>query len=481
MLFNSLEFPLFLVAALAGFVLLPLRLRWLWLLAASYVFYGWTNLANLIYLGAVTAVVYPCGLLLRSDVPAVRPAALITGLVAVLGSLFAFKFYDFLASELEAASGIAAPRLGLVAPAGYSFYAFMAASYLIDAWRGELAPERHAGRVALYLAWFPKILAGPIERSTTLLPQVRSAIAADPARTVGALQLIGWGLFKKVVVADNLAPVVDNAFAIAAYASPLELLIAVYFFAFQIYCDFSGYADMAIGISLLFGLELMENFRRPYLSRSVAEFWSQRWHISLGQWFRDYLYVPLGGSRAGMGRTYFNVMAVFIVSGLWHAGLGYGVGWTFLIWGALNGFYQWLGLAARPAWAAAGKRLPGIAESPWLGALRILVTFHLILLSWVFFRAASVEQALVVLQKIWDGLPVIPGILSHYPFTVDHLVGALFILLLLGVEIIDERRPVAARLLAMPTPLRWCIYYAVIFAILVFGRWQGAEFIYMQF
>lgn len=481
MLFNSLEFPLFLIVVLIGFVLVSPRWRWAWLIAASYVFYGYGNPANLIYLGAVTGVVYVCGLAIGSTNSAVRRIAFAAGLVAVLGSLFAFKFYDFLASELQAAGGVSVPRLGLVAPAGYSFYAFMAASYLIDAWRGGLAPERHAGRVALYLAWFPKILAGPIERATAFLPQVRSTIAADPTRTVSALQLIGWGLFKKVVIADNLAPVVDNAFAIAAYASPLELLIAVYFFAFQIYCDFSGYADMAIGISRLFGIDLMENFRRPYLSRSVSEFWAQRWHISLGRWFRDYLYIPLGGSRAGTIRTYFNAMAVFVVSGLWHAGLGYGVGWTFLIWGAMNGLYQWVGLATGPMRAAVGQKVPKLAESRWLGALRILLTFHLILLSWVFFRATSIDQALLILQKVWNGLPAIPGILAHYPFTADHITGAALILLLLGIELIEERRPAAERLASMPRPVRWIIYYAVIFAILVLGCWQGAEFIYMQF
>ncbi|MHB1110451.1 MAG: MBOAT family O-acyltransferase [Devosia sp.] len=481
MLFNSLEFPIFLVAALGVFAASPPQWRWSWLLAASYLFYGWGNPANLTYLGAVTGVIYVCGLAMGSTSAAIRRSAFVAGLLAVLGSLFVFKFYDFLAGELQAASGVSLPRLGIVAPAGYSFYAFMAASYLIDAWRGDLAPERHAGQLALYLAWFPKILAGPIERVTSFLPQVRSTIAADPARTVSALQLIGWGLFKKVVIADNLAPVVDNAFAIAAYASPLELLIAVYFFAFQIYCDFSGYADMAIGLSRLFGIDLMENFRRPYLSRGVSEFWSQRWHISLGRWFRDYLYIPLGGSRSGAARTYFNVMAVFIVSGLWHAGLGYGVGWTFLVWGAMNGVYQWAGLATSPVWAALSQKAPKLAKSPWLGGLRILLTFHLILLSWVFFRAVSIDQAVLVLQKIWNGLPDIPGILAHYPFTADHLTGAVLIVLLFGIEVLDERRSVAERLAAMPRPVRWASYYAVIFAIVILGRWQGAEFIYMQF
>ena len=480
MLFNSLGFALFLPVVLVVFVRLPPGWRWGWLLVASLAFYGWDRPSNLIFLGAVTVITYLCGLAIASTKRAVREVGLVGGLTAVLGSLTLFKFYDFVAAEIGTAGGPALPLIGFSAPAGYSFYAFMAAAYLIDVWRRAIEPEWHAGRMALYLAWFPKILAGPIERATAFIPQVKGGLEWRSTQTVGALQLFFWGLFKKVVIADNLAPVVDNAFAIAAYASPLELLIAVYFFAFQIYCDFSGYADMAIGISRLFGLDLMENFRRPYLSRSVSEFWSQRWHISLGQWFRDYLYIPLGGSRAGIPRQYFNIMVVFVVSGLWHAGLGYGVGWTFLIWGMLNGLYQWVGLATRQIWDSLGK-VAGLAASRWLVAMRILLTFHLILLSWVFFRAASIDEAMLVLGKIASALPGLPAIVPHYPFTGDHLLGLSLIILLMIYEILDERRPASQRLAAMPTPLRWSLYYGGLAGILLLGRWQGAQFIYMQF
>lgn len=480
MLFNSLGFVLFLPVVLAVFVRLPPRWRWAWLLAASLVFYGWDRPSNLIFLGAVTVVTYLCGLAIDSTRSGIRQAGFIGGLTAVLGSLILFKFYDFVATEIGVAGGPSLPPIGFSAPAGYSFYAFMAAAYLIDVWRRAIEPEWHAGRMALFLAWFPKILAGPIERAPTFLAQVKSGPGWDSTRTVSALQLFFWGLFKKVVIADNLAPVVDNAFAIAAYASPLELLIAVYFFAFQIYCDFSGYADMAIGVSGLFGLDLMENFRRPYLSRSVSEFWSQRWHISLGRWFRDYLYIPLGGSRVGVPRQYFNIMVVFVVSGLWHAGLGYGVGWTFLIWGVLNGLYGWVGLATRKVWNSLG-RVANFAASRWFVAARILLTFHLILLSWVFFRAASIDEAMLVLGKIAGALPGLPAIVPHYPFSGDHLLGLSLIILLLAIEILDERRPVSRRLAAMPTPMRWSIYYGGLAGILLLGRWQGAQFIYMQF
>jgi D-alanyl-lipoteichoic acid acyltransferase DltB (MBOAT superfamily) len=489
-LFNSLGFFLFLPAVLAVFAVLPERRRWLWLLLASCAFYAATGLFNLVYLGAVTLVVYGCGLgIARSSRKSSRMVFLVLGLLVVLGGLTAFKFYDFAVGELERLAAWAfereptafLPRLGVATPVGFSFYAFMAASYLIDVFVGRLAAERHAGHLALYVAYFPKILAGPIERAPAFLPQVAAGLRTDPERFVNGLQLIGWGLFKKVVIADNLSTMVDRAFGIPAFATPMDLLLAVYFFAFQIYCDFSGYADIAIGISLLFGIRLMENFRRPYLARSTAEFWAERWHISLGHWFRDYLYFPLGGSRVGAVRRYGNVMAVFVVSGLWHAGLGYGVGWTFLIWGALNGLYQWVGLATRGLWRGLGERLPRLAAGTPLHVVRVLLTFHLILVAWVFFRAKSVEDAFVILRRIWVALPDIPGLVSRYPFTTDQLLGVGLIALLLLIEILDERRAIWQRLASAPVVLRWGAYYAGIFALLILGRWQAQEFIYMQF
>jgi D-alanyl-lipoteichoic acid acyltransferase DltB (MBOAT superfamily) len=306
-------------------------------------------------------------------------------------------------------------------------------------------------------------------------------LRTDPAKVVLACQLVGWGLVKKVVIADNLAPVVDRTFAIAAYASPIDLLIAVYFFSFQIYCDFSGYADIAIGVSLLFGLQLMENFRRPYLARSTAEFWAERWHISLGRWFRDYLYIPLGGGRAGPWRRALNVMVVFVVSGLWHAGLGYGVGWTFLVWGALNGAYQWAGIATQGVWRRVGQRLPRLARSAPLTVLRVLLTFHLIAFAWIFFRAKSIAEAWGIVAKIGANLADVPSLVAHFPFTPEHALGAALIALLVVVEIVDERRPIVQRLAAAPAALRWAVGYAGIFALLLLGRWQAREFIYMQF
>jgi D-alanyl-lipoteichoic acid acyltransferase DltB (MBOAT superfamily) len=386
-----------------------------------------------------------------------------------------------LAGTLLDKQGFTLPRLGVATPVGYSFYAFSAASYLIDAYRRRAPTYASAGHAALYVAWFPKILAGPIERAPSFLTQLSAGLRADHARIVHGAQLIGWGLFKKVVIADNLAPFVDKTFNIAAFASPIDLLISVYFFAFQIYCDFSGYTDIAIGVSLLFGLQLMENFRRPYLSRSTAEFWGERWHISLGRWFRDYLYVPLGGSHAGAVRLYLNLMFVFLVSGLWHAGLGYGVGWTFLVWGALNGAYQWAGVATRPLWQRVGAALPRVRASTALVIVRVMVTFHLIAITWIFFRAKSLSDAWLILHKIGARLTEMPALLAQYPFTADQVLGLVLIVLLIGVEILDERRSIFQRLAAAPVAVRWATSYVALFALLILGRWQAKEFIYMQF
>jgi alginate O-acetyltransferase complex protein AlgI len=434
MLFTSLAFFAFLPVTLLIFAALPHRQRWIALLLASYVFYGFAQPTNLIYLGAVTVFVYGCGrAMAAAEKAAWRKLILGTGLIVILGSLFAFKFYDFIAD------------------------------------------------VALYIAWFPKVLAGPIDRATNFLPQLWQGLRANPDRLVFGLQMIVWGLFKKVVIAENLAPLVDRNFKIAAFAAPMELLISVYFFAFQIYCDFSGYTDIAIGVSAMFGIQLMENFRRPYLARSTAEFWSERWHISLAHWFRDYLYIPLGGSHVGALRRYLNIMVVFMVSGLWHAGLGYGVGWTFLIWGALNGFYNWVGLATRALWRRLGALMPWLAASTALWVMRVLITFHLVAIAWVFFRAKSISDALAILRKIATRLPDLPGLIPHYPFTGEHYLGFGLILFLLAVEIVDEKRPVLERLQASPVWLRWGVNYAAIFGLLVLGRWDTKQFIYMQF
>lgn len=456
MSYASPAFWLLLAATLALTALAPLRARAPVLLAASLLFYAAPDPWRLAWLLGVAAIAGAgLALIARSGAGAARLRlgwGFALGLAALLA---AAKFGEGLWPGLPAA------------PPGYSFYSFTAMALLIDAGRGT-GPLPGPVRLLLHLAWFPKLLAGPIERARHLVPQF-DAPRLRPGLAAAGFTLILSGLVKKLVIADNLAPVVDAAYAIPAYAAPLDLLIASYFFAFQIYCDFSGYSDLALGLSALVGLRLSENFRRPYLSASVTEFWSARWHITLGHWFRDYVYVPLGGSRRGRVRMLANLMAVFALSGLWHAGLGYGVGWGFLAWGLLNGLYV-VGERLLPRWGAGPWRLAGI-----------LVTFHLVLVSWVFFRAATLAEALLILRRVAAGLPEMPGLVPRYPFRPEQGWGAAMILALVAVEIAARGRRWPAILAALPLPLRWGAWYAAMGALLLFGRWQGAGFIYAGF
>jgi D-alanyl-lipoteichoic acid acyltransferase DltB (MBOAT superfamily) len=476
MLFTSLEFLLLLPPTVLLFWVLPVRYRAFWLMLVSLVFYGSFGLGNLGYLAVVAVLTLGAGqAMARSRTVWARRLALTLGLVAVLGLLVFLKFYDAVA---EATPGL--PAFGLSAPAGFSFYAFMAASLLIDRYRPATEGPQPF-RDVLYLAWFPKILAGPITRAEDFLFELKRNRKAHAALFALGVQLILWGLVKKVVVADNLAPFVDRTYAIPGYAVPIELIIATYFFAFQIYCDFSGYTDIARGVSFLFGIRLAENFRRPYFANSIGDFWSGRWHITLARWFRDYLYIPLGGSRRGTLRLYLNVMVVFLISGLWHAGLGYGVGWGFVIWGALNGAYLWGERALTPVGNALRRGVTGRVPRVIGRVGASFLVFHLVLVSWVFFRAGSLADGWTVLTRVWAALPELPALVLRYPFTFEHAFLACLILGLLAVELFDERRPVWRRLARLPRAVRWSAVYACLFALLLLGRWQSETFVYMQF
>jgi alginate O-acetyltransferase complex protein AlgI len=301
---------------------------------------------------------------------------------------------------------------------------------------------------------------------------LREGVRFDAGQLTFGLQLLLWGLFKKVVIADRLAEFVNAGFTNPEFQSPINLIVAVYFYAFQIYCDFSGYSDMAIGLAAILGYRLMENFRRPYFSRSIPEFWSQRWHISLARWFRDYIYIPMGGNRVSTPRWYFNQMTVFFVSGLWH-----GANLTFVVWGLLNGFYQVLYYVLRRPREALGLRLP-----TWLwGALGLLTTFHLVLLSWVFFRAESIGQAMAILTKIWTSLGMLPMLAGSYAWTGEFWLAVGLIATLILVELLDEFRSLWDWLARRPKALRWGFYYAVLGCLALFGQWGMSQFVYMQF
>jgi len=476
MLFNSLEFLLFLPVAVLAFWLLPARFRLPWLLLASVTFYGSFGLSNLLWLAIVIAIVLAAGRGLAAGSDRARTGALWAGVLAILGLMGLLKYYDPMAA---AVGGL--PVLGLTSPAGFSFYAFTAIALLIDRHRNPAAGNAGLGSDALYLAWFPKILAGPIERVGPFASQLAERAPLTWPQVAAGLQLILWGLVKKVVIADNLTPFVDRAYAIPAYAVPVDLILASYFFAFQIYCDFSGYTDIARGTSRLFGIELSENFRRSYFAHSISEFWSRRWHISLADWFRDYVYFPLTGESRKTWRIYTGLMVVFVLSGIWHAGLGYGIGWGFVAWGAVNGVYLWGERVLNPLRRRLRKRLGG----GWLGkvhtAAAIFVVFHLVLVSWVFFRAGNLADAATVLSRIWLALPDLPAVLPNYPFTAEQGFLVALILALLAIEAAMERPALVARFAQAPRVLRWPVWYGCLFALILFGRWQGEAFVYMQF
>jgi alginate O-acetyltransferase complex protein AlgI len=454
-LFNSFGFLACFFAFVPVYYLTPHRYRWLLLTAASLFFYATFRIEYLALLFAVAAAAYGAGRVIdRPASTASRRGALGGAITAIVALLAVAKLV---------------PAAGFVGAAGLSFYSLSAIGYLVDVYRRELAVERDFGRLLLYLAFFPKLLAGPIERARPFLEQLAAPVRFDGSRVVSGLQLMLWGLFKKVVIADRLAAFVDAAYRQPGFAPPADLVIATYFFAFQLYCDFSGYSDMAIGTARVLGIELMENFRRPYLSGSVAEFWSRRWHLSLAGWFRDYVYIPLGGSRTSRARHALNLMVVFLLSGAWH-----GANWTFVVWGGLNGVYVAASTLVRRPREAASR---GTA----MRVLRTLVTFHAVLLTWVFFRAASLDDAATIFERTARAVPLLPRLIWVRLQDPAIVLAIATIVVLVMVEIADEGRPMWDRLGERPIALRWAVYYALLAALVVLGTWNLRQFVYMQF
>jgi len=478
MLFNSFQFAIFVSVVVAVHFLTSGRWRWLVLLIGSYFFYAYWRWEYLLLLIGVTAVHWFCARRIgASDDPWSRRIYLGAALMASLGVLFFFKYYNFaqesLSSLVHALGWTAAlPVLRIALPVGLSFYSLQALSYTLDVYFGKVKAEDHFGRLALFVGFFPKLVSGPIDRAGNLLAQFQRQNRFDLERLASGLQLILWGLFKKLVIADRLAIYVNEVFADpGAYSGP-SLLLATYFFTFQIYCDFSGYTD--IGTSRILGYDLLPNFRLPYFAQSIADFW-RRWHISLSTWFRDYLYIPLGGNRVeSRWRWMLVIMVVFVVSGLWH-----GAAWTFVIWAALHGtFYLIEKSLRRPGQLlAAWLRLPaGVAKG-----LRILITFHAVTLAWVFFRAASVGDAWTIIKGIFTtmGGPFYAG---SSQLTTTLSLCAIFFLLAVQIMQVKGWAPLyryrEGRL--WPLPVRWAAYAVLIFGISILGV-SSNQFIYFQF
>lgn len=488
MLFNSFAFLLFFPAVTLLYFLVPHAIRWALLLFASCFFYMFFKPEYIIILGFTIGIDYWAGIAIEgAESKAKKKRFLTLSLLANIGILVIFKYYNFFnenVSGLALLFGVKTmlPVLKMALPIGLSFHTFQAMSYTIEVYRGNQKAERHFGIYSLYVMFYPQLVAGPIERPQNLIHQFREKHAFDYDNVVSGLKLMMWGMFKKVVVADRLALVTDRVFDHAHKYSATTLFIAVIFFSFQIYCDFSGYSDIAVGSARVMGFRLMRNFNRPYAAISIADFW-RRWHISLSGWFRDYLYIPLGGSRVSIPRVYVNIMIVFLISGLWH-----GARWTFVIWGALYGVYYIIGIIARRI-RKDSPLFTSIGKISWLDTtLQIAATFMLVTIAWIFFRAGSVADAFFILRSMLS----VPGELTqmamHNSFVSDAPTSAyklfecvLVIVLLETIQYIHAKRNINTLLAAQPRYLRWGAYYAMVLAIIYLGVFKNREFIYFQF
>lgn len=403
MSFNSLTFLIFLPVTVIFYHLLPQRFRYIMLLIASYIFYLSWNFKLIFLIVFTTGISYVAGLLLEKyESKKVKNLCLVMTLVCCLGTLFFFKYFVFTANLFIDVANFCGANFGeftfsLILPVGISFYTFQTLSYVIDVYRGRINAERHFGYYALFVVYFPQLVAGPIERPENLIPQLKEARKLDGDDLCAGLRIAVVGFFKKVVIADGVAPFVNAVYNNVSEANAITIIVATVLFAVQIYCDFSGYTDIAIGVARLMGVKLCNNFNQPYLATSIKDFW-RRWHISLTSWFTDYVYIPLGGNRCKLWRWTLNVMIVFILSGLWH-----GASLTFVVWGAIHGLYQIIGkfkaIAEKKVSEKYGIKLP---QNALTTAVKRAITFSLVCFAWIFFRGNSLSDCAILVSKLFS-------------------------------------------------------------------------------
>ncbi len=469
MLFNSIEFLLFFPSVVLIYFLLPHKFRWIFLLISSYYFYMNWKPIYAVLISFSTLITWASGILVEKSSSTNKKKLFLTiSLIINFSILFTFKYFDFInESVFEALEFFnirwEVPNLDLLLPVGISFYTFQAVGYTIDVYRGDLKAEKSLGIYALFVSFFPQLVAGPIERAKNLLPQFRVKHKFNADRLVLGIKQMIWGFFMKLVVADRLSLIVNAAYNNAETHNGTTMLIATVFFAFQIYCDFAGYSNIAIGASRIMGFDLMTNFKRPYFAKNIGEFW-RRWHISLSTWFRDYLYIPLGGNQVSKSRNYLNVFITFVVSGIWH-----GANWTFVIWGFLHGTYN------------AIQKLLGFDKlkvNNFIGDKAIMIIFNFILVSiaWVFFRANSTSDAFSIIHKIFTnyGVPFVD------PTTLIFGLFGLSILLL--KEFSEEFIPNSNFFFESKNPIVSAFASALLIVIILsMGVFDGGQFIYFQF
>ena len=503
MLFNSLSYLIFFPAVALAYYLIPWqKVRNFLLLGASYYFYMcWDPRFILLMLGC-TVITYLDALFIdisrtedkigisRNERRTGRAKLYTTVTIIFTLSVVAwFKYANFLTESLVAALSVIGlriqiPKLNISLPVGISFFTFQSLSYVIDVYRGTTKAEKNFFRYALFVSFFPQLVAGPIERSGNLLVQFRDKHAFDSRETVKGFMLMIWGYFMKIVVADRVAIIVDQVYNYYGSYQGVVPILATVLFAIQIYCDFNGYTTIAIGSAQVMGFRLMQNFKEPYLAVSVADFW-RRWHISLTSWFRDYIYFPLGGSRCAKWKRYRNIMVVFLVSGLWH-----GAAWTYVIWGGLNGAMQIVGDIFKPARKKVLDALHINTKSLGHQLVQIFVTFVLVDIAWVFFRATTLSSAIEIIKSsftVWNPWLLVDGTLYTLGLEqADFWLMVLSILILLFVDILHNKGvSIRDSLLNWPLPVRWGFIYGALFWILLFGvygpAFDAASFIYFQF
>jgi D-alanyl-lipoteichoic acid acyltransferase DltB (MBOAT superfamily) len=479
MLFNSIDFAVFLpiVFVLYWFVTnRNLKHQNVLIVLASYVFYGWWDWRFLTLIVFSTLVDYVIGTTLSSvENQFKRKALLWTSIAVNLGFLGFFKYYNFFLDNFVNAfsffgTEINANSLNIILPVGISFYTFQTLSYTIDVYKRKLEPTKDFIAFSAFVSFFPQLVAGPIERATNLLPQFYNQRTFNYSKAVDGMRQILWGLFKKIVIADNCAEYANLIFNNSGDYSGSTLVLGALFFTFQIYGDFSGYSDIAIGTSRLFGFDLMRNFNFPYFSRDIAEFW-RRWHISLSTWFRDYLYIPLGGSRGGMWMKIRNTFIIFIVSGFWH-----GANWTFIVWGALNAIYFLPLLITNNnrnnlETIAQGKFFPTVKDACFM-----LLTFSLTVFAWIFFRAQNITHAFSYISEIFSS-----SLLSIPEVRPSFII--LLIIAFIFIEWLGREGQFAISHLGnkLNRPFRWVFYISLIFFIYYAGNFEENSFIYFQF
>jgi len=487
MLFNSLPFVIFFPVVTALFFLLPHKFRWFLLLAASCFFYMFFKPVYILILAFTIVIDYYAGILLENEPDKKRRKKfLVMSLIANIGILAVFKYYNFLNTNV---TGIALlfgyknpiPFLRIALPIGLSFHTFQAMSYTIEVYRGNQKAERNFGIYALYVMFYPQLVAGPIERPQNMLHQFHEEKYFNYNNAVSGIRQMVWGMFKKAVIADRLATFTDPIFNDPHNYPASSIFIACVFFSFQIYCDFSGYSDIALGSARVMGFDLMKNFDRPYSAKNIPEFW-RRWHISLSTWFKDYLYIPMGGSRVPALRRHFNIFVVFLVSGLWH-----GANWTYIIWGSLHGIYMVFG-AMTAHIRNKIRDVIGLAKVHWLdNGVQKLITFFLVTIAWIFFRANTVPDAFYMIRKLPSALGEFIGVLKH-TFTLAMPIANARVLMCVAVVLIMElihsiqkKRSLNTLLQNQPRYIRWCVYYVFVFAVIYLGIFHNRQFIYFQF